>query len=126
MFRFYTTRHFILAFKFMRKKRFQRNGGITYEHRKLIEYYKVADMFDAINDIPCVKCTYEGKTFAIHGKKSVKLICLIIKCRFKDQHQLCKQNLLILLLPRRQKKIYSLPKAYLVANFLILILVFEG
>lgn len=73
MFSFYTTRHFILAFKFMRKKRFQRNGGITYEHRKLIEYYKVADMFDAMNDIPCVKCTYEGKTFAIHGKKSVKI-----------------------------------------------------
>ena len=73
MFSFYTTRHFILAFKFMRKKRLKRKGRIVYEHRKLIEYYKVADKFDAMNDIPIVKCTYDGKTFAIQGKKSVKL-----------------------------------------------------
>jgi Holliday junction resolvase len=73
MFSFYTTRHFILAFKFMRKKRFKRKGQVVYEHRKLIEYYKVADIFDKIDDIPVVKCTYEGKIFAIQGNRSRRL-----------------------------------------------------
>jgi Holliday junction resolvase len=73
MFSFYTTRHFILAFKFMRKKRFKRKGQVVYEHRKLIEYYKIADIFDNMDDIVAVKCTYEGKIFAIQGGKSKKL-----------------------------------------------------
>jgi Holliday junction resolvase len=73
MFSFYTTRHFILAFKFMKKKRFKRKGEVVYEHRKLIEYYKIADIFDKMNDIPIVKCTYEGKIFAIQGNRSKKL-----------------------------------------------------
>jgi Holliday junction resolvase len=70
MFSFYTTRHFILAFKFMRKKRYMRKGQIVYEHRKLIEYYKVADIFDEIDDIDAVKCTYDGKIFSIKGGRS--------------------------------------------------------
>ena len=73
MFSFYTTRHFILAFKFMRKKRFKRKGLVVYEHRKLIEYYKVADIFDRMDDIPLVKCTYEGKIFGIQGNRSRRL-----------------------------------------------------
>src|ERR671933_1245283 len=73
MFSFYTTRHFILAFKFMRKKRFKRKGQVVYEHRKLIEYYKIADIFDNMDDIAAVKCTYEGKIFAIQGGKSKRL-----------------------------------------------------
>lgn len=73
MFSFYKTRHFILAFKFMTKKRFKRKGGVVYEHRKLIEYYKIADIFEDMQDIPIVKCTYDGKTFAIQRKKSVKI-----------------------------------------------------
>src|ERR671934_3152600 len=73
MFSFYTTRHFILAFKFMRKKRYLRKGQIVYESRKLIEYYKVADIFDRMDDIPVVKCTYEGEIFAIQGARSRKL-----------------------------------------------------
>ena len=73
MFSFYTTRHFILAFKFMRKKRYLRKGQIVYESRKLIEYYKVADIFDNIENIDAVKCTYEGKIFSIKGGKSRKL-----------------------------------------------------
>jgi Holliday junction resolvase len=73
MFSFYKTRHFILAFKFMTKKRFKRKGAVVYEHRKLIEYYKVADIFEDMQDIPIVKCTYDGKTFAIQHKKSVKI-----------------------------------------------------
>ncbi|HYY49809.1 MAG TPA: hypothetical protein VE643_02970 [Nitrososphaeraceae archaeon] len=73
MFSFYTTRHFILAFKFMRKKRYLRKGQIVYENRKLIEYYKVADIFDKIEDIDAVKCTYDGKIFSIRGGKSRRL-----------------------------------------------------
>jgi hypothetical protein len=57
----------------MRKKRFKRKGQVVYEHRKLIEYYKVADIFDKMDDIPVVKCTYEGKTFAIQGNRCRKL-----------------------------------------------------
>jgi Holliday junction resolvase len=70
MFSFYTTRHFILAFKFMRKKRYMRKGQIVYERRKLIEYYKVADIFDDIEDIDAVKCTYDGKMFSVKGGRS--------------------------------------------------------
>ena len=70
MFSFYTTRHFILAFKFMRKKRYMRKGQIVYERRKLIEYYKVADIFDEIDDIDAVKCTYDGKIFSVKGGRS--------------------------------------------------------
>ena len=73
MFSFYTTRHFILAFKFMRKKRYKRKGQVVYEHRKLTEYYKVADIFDNMDDIAVVKCTYDGKIFAIQGGKSRRL-----------------------------------------------------
>lgn len=73
MFSFYTTRHFILAFKFMRKKRYMRKGQIVYEKRKLIEYYKVGDIFDKLEDIDAVKCTYEGKIFFIRGGKSKNL-----------------------------------------------------
>ena len=73
MFSFYTTRHFILAFKFMRKKRFKRKGQVVYEHRKLIEHYKIADIFDNMDDIAAVKCTYEGKIFVIQGGKSKRL-----------------------------------------------------
>jgi Holliday junction resolvase len=73
MFSFYTTRHFILAFKFMRKKRYKRKGQVVYEHRKLTEYYKIADSFDNMDDIAVVKCTYDGKIFAIQGSKSRRL-----------------------------------------------------
>jgi hypothetical protein len=57
----------------MRKKRYLRKGQIVYESRKLIEYYKVADIFDKIENIDAVKCTYEGKIFSINGGKSRKL-----------------------------------------------------
>jgi Holliday junction resolvase len=73
MFEFYSERHIILAFKFMRKKRFLRKDQVVYEHRKLIEYYKVADVFEAMEEIPLVKCTYDGKTFALSKNKSLKL-----------------------------------------------------
>ena len=73
MFGYYKTKHVILAFKFMRKKRYKRKGQVVYEHRKLTEYYKVADIFDNMDDIAVVKCTYDGKIFAIQEGKSRRL-----------------------------------------------------
>lgn len=73
MFSFYTTRHAILAFKFMNKKRYKRKGLVVYEQRKLIEYYKIADKFIKSRKLPTIKCTYDGRTFAITGNKTVEL-----------------------------------------------------
>ena len=69
MFSFYCERHSILAFKFSRKKRYKRMGKIVYEKRKLVEYYKIADRFENRKNIPIIKCTYEGETFEMNGKK---------------------------------------------------------
>ena len=65
MFSIYPERHIILAFKFMSKKRFRRKNKTVYESRKLLEYYKVADVVDAMDILPIIKCTYAGKTSAI-------------------------------------------------------------
>ena len=73
MFSFYKSRHAILAFKFMRKKRFNRKGQIVYEQRKLLEYYKIADKLEKITDMTTIKCTYQGKTFFIRGNQCIKL-----------------------------------------------------
>ena len=74
MFSIYSQRHVILAFKFMSKKRFRRKNETVYESRKLLEYYKVADsVVDAKGEMPIVKCTYDGRTFAIHKDKTVAL-----------------------------------------------------
>jgi Holliday junction resolvase len=73
MFGYYKTKHVILAFKFMRKKRFIRKKQIVYERRRLLEYYKVADNLDKFKNIPFVKCTYSGKTYVMtNGKFTVK------------------------------------------------------
>ena len=74
MFGIYPMRHIILAFKFMSKKRFRRKRMTVYESRKLLEYYKVADSVVDANRgrlLPIIKCTYDGKTYAIHKKKTV-------------------------------------------------------
>jgi Holliday junction resolvase len=65
MFRYYRKRHAIIAFKFLRKKRTVHNGLVTYEKRKLIEYYKVVDTFKRSDSIPAVKCTYDGRIFVV-------------------------------------------------------------
>jgi Holliday junction resolvase len=65
MFSVYPERHIILAFKFMSKKRFRRKKQTVYESRKLLEYYKVADIVRSMKVLPIVKCTYDGKTAAI-------------------------------------------------------------
>jgi Holliday junction resolvase len=63
MFAHYKTKHVILAFKFMRKKRYTRKKQVVYEKRKLIEYYKIADKLYKMPDIPVIKCTYSGKIY---------------------------------------------------------------
>lgn len=73
MFGIYPERHIILAFKFMSKKRFRRKNETVYENRKLLEYYKVADVVADMNVLPIIKCTYDGRTFAIHKNKIVAL-----------------------------------------------------
>lgn len=73
MFSVYPERHIILAFKFMSKKRFRRKKQTVYESRKLVEYYKVADIVDSMKVLPIIKCTYEGKTSAILGGKTMPM-----------------------------------------------------
>jgi len=73
MFGIYPERHIILAFKFMSKKRFRRKNETVYESRKLLEYYKVADVVADMSVLPIIKCTYDGRTFAIHKGKTMAL-----------------------------------------------------
>ena len=74
MFSIYPERHIVLAFKFMGKKRFRRKNETVYESRRLIEYYKVADIVVRMKALPIIKCTYDGKTYAIFSNnKTVPL-----------------------------------------------------
>jgi len=73
MFGIYPERHIILAFKFMSKKRFRRKNETVYESRKLVEYYKVADVVADMSVLPIIKCTYEGRTYVLHKNKTVAL-----------------------------------------------------
>lgn len=73
MFSIYPERHIILAFKFMGKKRFRRKNETVYESRRLIEYYKVADVVVSMKALPIIKCTYDGKTYAIYRNKTMPL-----------------------------------------------------
>jgi len=73
MFCNYEKRHVILAFKFMRKRRFKRKNQIVYEGRQLAEYYKLADCLYKQNDFQMVKCNYDGTTYAVEQKKCVNL-----------------------------------------------------
>jgi Holliday junction resolvase len=73
MFSIYPERHIILAFKFIGKKRFRRKNETVYESRRLMEYYKVADIVTGMKILPIIKCTYDGKTFAIFSNKAMPL-----------------------------------------------------
>lgn len=73
MFGIYPERHIILAFKFMSKKRFRRKQKTVYEGRKLLEYYKVADVVADMSVLPIIKFTYDGSTYAIHKNRTVAL-----------------------------------------------------
>ena len=74
MFSYYKTKHIILAFKFMRKKRFTRKSQVVYEKRRLVEHYKIADGLKKMESMPIVKCTYSGSTFVMHNGKFIKKI----------------------------------------------------
>ena len=73
MFSIYPERHIILAFKFIGKKRFRRKNETVYESRRLMEYYKVADIVTDMKILPIIKCTYDGKTYAIFRNKAMPL-----------------------------------------------------
>ncbi|MEO9295909.1 MAG: resolvase [Nitrososphaera sp.] len=73
MFSIYPERHVVFAFKFMSKKRFRRMNKTVYEQRKLVEYYKIADQLVGVSPLPVVKCTYDGRTYAMLGGKTVEL-----------------------------------------------------
>jgi Holliday junction resolvase len=77
MFEYYSEKYAILAFKFMRKKRFKRKDGIIYESRKLNEYFKIADKLSESSCLPNIKCTYDGKIFAVDNGDQIKI-------RFED------------------------------------------
>lgn len=71
MFSMYPTRHIVFAFKFMSKKRFRRMNKTVYEQRRLVEYYKVADALADMSPLPpIIKCTYDGRTYAMFGNGS--------------------------------------------------------
>ena len=73
MFGYYRRKHVILAFKFMRKKRFTRKREVVYERRRLMEYYKIADKLNNFENVPVVKCTYTGRTYVMsNGRFTIK------------------------------------------------------
>jgi Holliday junction resolvase len=72
MFEYYKTKHVILAFKFMRKKRFTRKKQTVYEKRRMVEYYKIADKLNVLSSVPVVKCTYSGRTFVMNNGSFAK------------------------------------------------------
>ena len=72
MFQVYKTAHVILAFKFMQKRRIREEGKTVYGHRKLQEYYKIADRYSKMKDLPVIKCTYDGSTYEIRNSQARK------------------------------------------------------
>ena len=77
MFQVYKTAHVILAFKFMQKSRIREEGKTLYIHRKLQEYYKIADKYSRMNPVPIIKCTYDGRTYELRN-------CQTKRCNLKD------------------------------------------
>lgn len=73
MFQVYKTAHVILAFKFMQKRRVREEGRTVYTRRKLLEYYKIADRYSKIKDLPIIKCTYDGSTYEIRNDQTKKI-----------------------------------------------------
>lgn len=77
MFQVYKSAHVILAFKFMQKRRIREEGRTVYMHRKLQEYYKIADRYSKRKDLPIIKCTYDGSTYEIRNNQTRR-------CNLKD------------------------------------------
>ena len=76
MFQVYKTAHVILAFKFMQKRRIREEGKTLYIHRKLQEYYKIADKYSRV-PVPIIKCTYDGRTYELRNFQTKR-------CNLKD------------------------------------------
>jgi len=74
MFKVYKTTHVILAFKFMQKKRIREEGKAAYRHRKLQEYYKIADKYSKMKNLPVIKCTYDGRTYELMNSHTRRCI----------------------------------------------------
>src|SRR5574339_540992 len=72
MFRVYKTAHVVLAFKFMQKRRIREEGKTVYIHRKLQEYYKIADKYSRMKELPVIKCAYDGSTYEITNRETRK------------------------------------------------------
>jgi Holliday junction resolvase len=83
MFCKYKITHAVLAFKFMRKKRVQRNGEKKYTKRKLLEYYKIVDVYAKRDPPPYIRCSYDGETYEIGGEKTK--ICYLENYRMPFQ-----------------------------------------
>jgi len=74
MFKVYKTAHVILAFKFMQKRRIIEEGKTAYRHRKLQEYYKIADKYSKMKNLPVIKCTYDGRTYELMNSHTRRCI----------------------------------------------------
>jgi hypothetical protein len=57
----------------MQKRRVREEGRTVYIRRKLLEYYKIADRYSKIKDLPIIKCTYDGSTYEIRNDQTKKI-----------------------------------------------------
>ena len=80
-FEVYKTRHVILAFKFLSKKRI---GISQYEKRELREFYKVWDPRKVPIDMVC---RYDGSTYALKEGKKKKLSLKDYEMPFVSRYQ---------------------------------------
>ena len=80
-FEVYKTRHVILAFKFLSKKRI---GVGKYEKRELREFYKVWDTKKTPIDMVC---RYDGNTYALREGKKTKLSLKDFEMPFISKYQ---------------------------------------
>ena len=85
MFRYYNDKNVILAFKFLRKKRIKINNELSYEKRKLVEYYKIIEPIWKKGKTPQIKCNYNGRTFLITSNGSIEINFSDYKMHFQKK-----------------------------------------
>ncbi|MGZ5471435.1 MAG: resolvase [Nitrososphaeraceae archaeon] len=90
MFRYYNYKYVILAFKFLRKKRIKVNNELSYEKRKLVEYYKIIEPIWKKGKTPQIKCNYNGRTFLITSNGAIEINFSDYKMHFQKnrRHQI--------------------------------------
>jgi len=80
-FKLYPNRYFLLAFKFLRKRRLKKD---SYEKRELMAYYKEFNLvFRKGESAPDIICTYNGSTYAIFDGEKKKIDLPDFKMPFK-------------------------------------------